>query len=64
MDEKTLGIVGDMMKLQASATVKSDFFTKNLTDPGLKSLCRQAGKMHRSHFKAFLSYITSRQGEV
>ena len=63
MDEKTLGLVEDMMKLQSSATIKADFFTKNLTDPALKSLCRQAGKMHRNHFEGLLNYISSRQGE-
>ena len=64
MDEKTLGILEDIIKLQASCTVKSEFYTGNLTDPGLKSLCRRAGKMHRSHFKAFAAYINGRQGEV
>ncbi len=64
MDERTLGLLEDVIKLQASSTVKSEFYTGNLTDPGLKSLCRQAGKMHRSHFKALLTYISGRQGEV
>ncbi len=62
MDEKTLSLLQDMMNLQASDTVKSEFYTGNLTDPALKSLCRQAGKMHRSHFKALLTYISARQG--
>ena len=64
MDEKTFNLVEDMIIFQASNVAKSDFYTSNLTDPALKSLCRQAGKMHRNHFKALLDYISARQGEV
>ena len=60
MDEKTLSLLEDLLQGEAIDTKKFEIYAKSCSDPGLKSLCRQGGKMHKSHFESLLGYLTAR----